>query len=113
MDIQGIATVLPVKDVAAAAKQWAAVLGVEPTFVDAPRWAQFDIGGRRIALAGTDRMADAAGLMIKVGDLAAARDAFLAQGLRMGAIQEGPHEMRCAGEGPDGCPVMLYAPKPA
>ena len=39
----------------AAAKVWAALLGVAPTFVDGDRWAQFDVNGKRIALAGTDR----------------------------------------------------------
>ena len=55
MDIEGVATVLPVDDVAAAAEIWAALLGVAPTFVDGDRWAQFDVAGRRIALAGTGR----------------------------------------------------------
>lgn len=112
MDVQGIATVLPVEDVAEAARIWEAVLGVKPTFVDAPRWAQFDVGGRRIALAGTDRTSGKAGLMIKVGDLTAARAAFAAQGLPISEIEEGPHELRCTGQAPGGWPVTLYAPKP-
>lgn len=112
MDVQGIATVLPVDDVAEAARLWEALLGVKPTFVDAPRWAQFDVGGRRIALAGTDRTSDKAGLMIKVGDLAAARAAFADAGVPIGEVEEGPHELRCTGAGPGGWPVTLYTPKP-
>jgi hypothetical protein len=43
MDIQGMATVLPVDDVAAAAGVWATLLGAAPTFVDGVRWALFDV----------------------------------------------------------------------
>ena len=58
MEVQSIATVLPVDDVAAAARAFAALLGAAPTFVDGDRWAQFDVAGRRVALAGTDRVSD-------------------------------------------------------
>ena len=112
MDIQGVTPVLPVDDVEAAAKVWAGLLGVPATFVDGDRWAQFDVAGKRIALAGTDRTSDQAGLMIKVGDLAAARDQAVAAGLDVGAIQEGPHELRCTLTAPGGWPVTLYAPRP-
>ena len=112
MDVQAVTPVLPVDDVAAAARIWAALLGVEPTFVDGDRWAQFDVGGRRIALAGTDRVSDQAGVMIRVGDLEAARVAATAAGLPVGEIQEGPHELRCVVTAPGGWPVVLYAPRP-
>jgi hypothetical protein len=112
MDIESVATVLPVKNVAEAASAWAALLGVQPTFVDGERWAQFDVAGRRIALAGTDRVSDQAGLMIKVKDLAAARADAEKQGLTVTAPQEGPHEVRCVVTAPGGWPVILYAPKP-
>ena len=111
MDIQGVTPVLPVEDVAAAADVWAALLGVAPTFVDGDRWAQFDVAGKRIALAGADRVSDRAGLMIKVGDLAAAREAALAKGLSVTEPQEGPHETRCVVTAPGGWPVILYAPR--
>ena len=111
MDIEGVATVLPVVDVAAAAKVWAALLGVAPTFVDGDRWAQFDVAGRRIALAGTDRVSDRPGVMLKVADLDAARTRAADHGLTVGPLQEGPHETRCLVEGPGGWPVILYAPR--
>ena len=111
MDIEGVATVLPVDDVAAAAEAWAALLGVAPTFVDGERWAQFDVAGRRIALAGTDRVSDRAGVMLKVADLGAACARAAAQGLKVGPIAEGPHESRCVVEGPGGWPIILYAPR--
>jgi hypothetical protein len=111
MDVQGLTPVLPVDDVAEAAHTWSALLGVEPTFVDGDRWAQFDIAGKRFALAGTDRVSDKAGLMIKVGDLEAARDAAIAQGLTVSELKEGPHEVRCVLTAPGGWPVILYAPR--
>ncbi len=110
MDIEGVATVLPVDDVAAAAEVWAALLGVAPTFVDADRWAQFDVAGRRIALAGRDRASDRAGVMLKVADLDAARARAEQQGLVVGPSEQGPHEVRCVIEGPGGWPIILYAP---
>ena len=112
MDVQGIASVLPVDDMKAAVAAWSALLGAQPTFVDGEAWAQFDVAGKRIALAGTDRTSDKAGVMIKVGDLSAARDVAVGQGLKAGEIKEGAHELRCTVEGPGGCPVVLYAPKP-
>ncbi|MFI4974100.1 MAG: hypothetical protein ACHP84_06145 [Caulobacterales bacterium] len=111
MDVQGVTPVLPVPDVAEAARIWAALLGAAPTFVDGERWAQFDVAGMRIALAGTDRVSDQAGIMIKVGDVAAAREAAHAAGLHAGEIQEGPHELRCVVTAPGGWPVVLYAAK--
>lgn len=113
MDIQGVTPVLPVENVAEAARVWAQLLGVGPTFIDGERWAQFDVAGRRIALAGTDRVSDQAGVMIKVADLAAARAAALAAGLAATEPSEGGHEIRCVVTAPGGWPVVLYAAKPA
>jgi hypothetical protein len=110
MDVENVAAVLPVDDVAGAAKVWAGLLGVAPTFVDGERWAQFDIAGRRIALAGTDRLSNLPGVMLKVADLAAARARAIDQGLTAGPIEDGPHERRCLIESPGGWPVVLYAP---
>jgi len=112
MDIQGVTPVLPVDDIKAAVAVWSGLLGVQPTFVDGEAWAQFDVAGKRIALAGADRVSDMAGLMIKVGDLEAAREAAIRQGLETGPVQEGGHELRCTITAPGGWPVVLYAPKP-
>jgi hypothetical protein len=111
MQISSLATVLPVDDVAAAAKVWQALLGVAPTFVDGDRWAQFDVAGRRLALAGTDRVSDQPGVMIKVDDLAAARAAALAAGLTVGDDQIGSHETRFTALAPGGWPATFYAPR--
>ncbi|MGH6957796.1 MAG: hypothetical protein ACREEW_14115 [Caulobacteraceae bacterium] len=94
MTIDKIAAVLPVDDLGAAAKAWAAALGVAPTFVDGERWAQFDVAGGRLCLAGLDRASDSPGLMLKVADLEAARAALAAAGFSPGEIAQGPHERR-------------------
>jgi hypothetical protein len=111
-DIQNLASVFPVADMAKAVSEWSAILGVAPTFVDGDRWAQFDVNGRRVALAGTDRVSNAAGLMIKVTDIEAASDRLTDQGVRLGPLQEGPHELRRLVESADGWALVLYAAKP-
>jgi catechol 2,3-dioxygenase-like lactoylglutathione lyase family enzyme len=108
---QSITPVLPVPDLEQAVSFWAGLLGTEPTFVDGDRWAQFDFNGRRLALSGADRVADVPGVMVKVGDLEAARERFAADGLDVGPIADGPHESRCVVEGPGGWPLVLYATK--
>lgn len=108
--IEKMATVLPVEDMPAAVAAWSALLGAAPTFVDGDRWAQFDVAGSRLALAGTDRTADAAGLMVKVADLAAVHGQLAAAGFAPGAIETGPHERRFAVVMPGGWAATLYQP---
>lgn len=105
--------VLPVPDLDAAVSFWEGLLGVAPTFVDGDRWAQFDVDGRRLSLAGTDRVADHPALMAKVGDVNGAREALLARGAKAGPVVEGTHEQRCVVETPGGWTVVLYAPLPS
>ncbi len=105
-----LSTVLPVADLGAAVEFYQRVLGTGPTFVDGDRWAQFDLGGTRLALAGADRTSDAAGIMVKVPDIDAAHAAAAAAGLTVGPVEQGPHERRCLVTSPDGHAVTLYAP---
>jgi catechol 2,3-dioxygenase-like lactoylglutathione lyase family enzyme len=91
-----ITPVLPVPDLAEAVAYWTDLLGIAPTFVDGDRWAQFDLGPSRLALAGTDRMTDAAGVMVKVETLDAVEH------------ERGPHEDRAFVTDPAGHPVVLY-----
>lgn len=86
------------------------MLGTEPSFVDGERWAQFDVGPQRIALAGEDRESERAGLMVKVDELDAFRQTLLESGLEVGADVEGPHETRFTAVGPGGWPITAYAP---
>ncbi|MHB8530082.1 MAG: VOC family protein [Caulobacteraceae bacterium] len=112
MEIQNISPVLPVDDLAASVEAWAALLGVRPRFVDGERWAQFEAGGCRLALAGADRDAGTAGVMVKVDDLAAARERATKLGLTIGPDRQGPHETRFTLTAPGGWPVTFYAPRP-
>jgi hypothetical protein len=110
MNVERIATVIPVADLASAVEAWTTLLGATPTFVDGDRWAKFDVAGARIALAGSDRTSDDPGLMLKVPDLDEARAQAQAQGLAVTEPQMGPHEVRATVTGPGGVPVVLYAP---
>jgi len=109
MTARSLATVLPVDDLPTAVAIYTRLLGIDPTFVDGDRWAQFDLAGRRLALAGSDRVSELPGLLIRVTDLAAARADAAGLGLHVGAIQAGPHEDRCVVTGPGAWPVILYA----
>jgi len=110
MGYPGREPVLPVDDVAAAAKVWAAMLGAAPTFVDGDRWGSVRTSaGRRIALAGTDRVSDLPGIMIK-GRRPRRRPRRRGgggPGRRRAA--GGPHETRLVVTAPGGWPVILYA----
>jgi hypothetical protein len=109
MVVSKFAAVFPVDDLACAVVAWTAALGVAPSFVDGTSWAQFDLVGGRLALAGTDRGCDLPGVMLKIDDLDAARDELVACGLTVGAIVQGPHERRFTAELPGGC-ATFYQP---
>ncbi|GCD99980.1 MULTISPECIES: VOC family protein [Embleya] len=111
MSAQGLSAAFPVADMAAAVRFMTAVLGAEPTFVDGERWAQFDVAGGRLALAGTDREGDAASVMVKVADLEAALAPLREGGFTVGEPVEGPHEVRVRVSGPDGWAAVLYQPR--
>jgi hypothetical protein len=108
--IESFATVVPVPDLAAGVEFWGALLGVEPTFVDGDRWAQFDAGGRRIALAGSDRFADVPSLMLKASGLEETRERLAAAGVAVSEIEHGAHERRFVATTPGGWPVAVYEP---
>lgn len=94
MNARSITAVLPVDDLAAAVAEWTLVLGVEPTFVDGDRWAQFDVGGTRLALAGADRAGERAGALVKVDDIDEQVARLRRAGMRVDDPVEGPHEVR-------------------
>jgi hypothetical protein len=108
--VEKLSMVLPVPDLAAAVAVWTEVLGTGPTFVDGDRWAQFDHAGARLALAGTDRLADEPGVMLKVEDLGAACEVLRQAGCTLGEPSTGVHERRVVATGPGGWPIIAYAP---
>lgn len=108
--VEKLSMILPVPDLAAAVAVWKEVLGTEPTFVDGDRWAQFDHAGARLALAGTDRVSDQAGVMVKVKDLDEACSRLRQAGCTVGEASTGAHERRATATGPGGWPIVVYAP---
>jgi hypothetical protein len=109
VEIQRVGFVCPVGDLAGALATWVAILGVEPSFADGERWAQFDVAGARIALAGTDRFSETPGLMMKVADCEAAVRELREAGLDVDDVVAGPHESRAQLRTPGGWSVMLYS----
>lgn len=108
MSAERLSSVVPVDDMAAAVVSWTVVLGVEPTFVDGDRWAQFDVGGSRLNLAGADRSTDDPGLMVKVTDAPSSRELYQAAGIATSELTVGTHEVRFELVGM-ALPVTIYS----
>lgn len=109
-----ISPIFPTDDLEQAVDFLAAVLGHAPTFIDGTRWAQFDVGGSRVMLAGTDRESDAPSLSVKVNDLDSTAARLREAGFDVGEPADGPHERRAVIH-PDGAfawTVVLYEPLP-
>lgn len=103
-----MALVVPVDDLAAGVAAWSRVLGAEPTFVDGDRWAQFDVAGGRIALAGTDRATAGPAPMLKVDDVDTARTVAGSVSWSVGPVVDGRHERRCTATTDGGDEVLLH-----
>ncbi|MGH3521148.1 MAG: VOC family protein [Haloechinothrix sp.] len=112
MRAERISPTFPADDIAAAVKLLTAVLGCAPTFVDGERWAQFDVNGSRVALAGTDREGDGPSLSVKVHGLDATSARLRAAGFDVGEPVSGPHERRAVIRPDHGFDwtVVLYEP---
>ncbi|WP_323747207.1 VOC family protein [Catenulispora pinisilvae] len=106
----GLASVFPAARLADGVQFLVAVLGIEPTFVDGERWAQFDLGGARLALASGAESSGAAQVMVKVADAAATAERLSAAGYDVAGPVTGPHEVRFSVTGPDGWSVVGYQP---
>lgn len=87
-----------------------AVLGVDPTFVDGDRWAQFDLGGARLSLASGQESPAGAELVVKVADAEAEAVRLRGLGWDVEGPVTGAHEVRVSVAGPDGWRVVLYQP---
>lgn len=107
----GMAAVFPVGEMPAAVGFVSAVLGIEPTFVDGERWAQFDLGGSRLALAAGTESSGSAQVMVKVADIDAVVARLTAAGWDVAGPVAGPHEVRATVTGPDGWTVAVYEPR--
>ena len=105
-----LASVFPAGRLADGVRFMAAVLGIEPTFVDGERWAQFDLNGARLALASGAESSGAAQVMVKVADAAGTAERLTAAGYDVAGPVTGPHEVRFTVTGPDGWSVVVYEP---
>ena len=105
-----VAAVFPAARLADGVEFMKAVLGIEPTFVDGERWAQFDLGGARLALASGAESSGAAQAMVKVVDATAAAERLARAGYDVAGPVTGPHEVRFSVTGPDGWSVVVYEP---
>lgn len=92
--IAGLGAMFPTDDVAAATTALSAVFGCAPTIVDGERWAQFDVNGTRVMLAGTDRTDEHPSLAVKVTDLDTVVTRLREAGVDIGDPTVGPHERR-------------------
>lgn len=112
MSVDRISPIVPVDELAAAVDVLATILGRDPTFVDGDRWAQFDAGGSRVMLAGTDRETDGPSLAVKVDHLDAVLARLRAADVTIGPPAEGPHERRAVIPPGHGFPwsIVLYQP---
>jgi hypothetical protein len=106
-----MASVFPVTSMPRAVDFVSAVLGMEPTFVDGGRWAQFDLNGARLALASEAESSGAAQVMVKVADVAGVSARLAAAGWQVAGPVAGPHEVRATVTGPDGWTVVVYGPR--
>ena len=108
MTATSVSSVIPVTDMTAAVERWEQLLGLPPTFVDGDRWAQFDVGGTRVSLAGTDRTTEIAGLMVKTEHLETVRELLKESGLIVSELVDGSHERRFTVDGLE-VPVTIYS----
>jgi len=106
-----LASVFPASRLADGVRFLTTVLGIEPTFVDGERWAQFDLGGARLALASGAESSGAAQVMVKVADAAATAERLARAGYDVAGPVTGPHEVRVSVTGPDGWSVVVYEPR--
>lgn len=110
--VERVSLVIPVGDVREAARRWRSLLGLYPTHVVGDSWAQFEVGGTRIALSRAKQPDEAAGLLIRVADVGDFRAAAGRLGLGVTEVEAGPDQRGCALADPAGVPVTFYA-KPA
>jgi catechol 2,3-dioxygenase-like lactoylglutathione lyase family enzyme len=89
---------------------WSRILG-PPTLVDGQRWAQFDVGGTRLALGADGERPNVTTVLVKVSNLDAAIAQLDEHGIELQGIEEGEHERRVAAQGPTGEVVVLYQPR--
>lgn len=104
--------VLRVRDMDAACRFYEQALGLEVKLRDGARWAQFDAGGIRIALAAEGELPSGEPLAVnlRVADVAEAVRRLGATGVATEGPVRGAHEVRASFRDPDGNLFYVYAP---
>lgn len=100
LEADTLSPVIPSDDLVTDARRWETILGVAPTFVDGDRWAQFDVGSRRLALGGSDRITDRPSVMVRAADLDAAQEHLQESGFEVSRVEQGPDERRFLASAP-------------
>jgi catechol 2,3-dioxygenase-like lactoylglutathione lyase family enzyme len=106
-----LSVVVPADRIEESVRFWSHILGA-PTFVDGQRWAQFDVGGTRLAVGAGGEKPAVTTVLVKVSNLDAAVSKLAEDGIELDEIDEGAHKRRVAAQGPSGELVVLYQPGP-
>lgn len=109
MPAEKISTLLRTDDIRTSVAFWKDILGVEPTFVDGDRWAQFDVGSTRLSL-GSPAEAPTSAVSVKMLDLTPALARLAAAGIAFETV-EGTHETQVRLVDDDENAIVLYQPK--
>ena len=80
-----------------------------PSVVQEGEWAQFDLGGARVAVGTADDL-PAVALMCKVGDVNQAAGELRDAGWQVDEAMRGAHELRARAQAGTGLHVILYQP---
>jgi hypothetical protein len=104
-----LSVVVPADRLDESVEFWSYIIGT-PTFVDGKRWAQYDVGGTRLALGAGGERPEVTTVLVKVSNLDAAIAQLAERGIELDGIEEGEHERRVATQGPSGEVVVLYQP---
>jgi catechol 2,3-dioxygenase-like lactoylglutathione lyase family enzyme len=104
-----------VRDMDAAVRFYADVLGLSLKFRDGDRWAAFDVAGLTLALEGAEGPVEGRGgavVSLRVQGLDELAAELRGRGAALGEVQTGPHERRLDLADPSGNHLVLYEPLP-
>jgi hypothetical protein len=82
----------------------------EPSILDGTNWAQFDTASGRVCLGPSGELSEGWAVMLKVSDLALARQWVLEHGYEVGAQTQGAHEEQLEARTPGGALLIFYRP---
>lgn len=103
----------PVKDMKQTCEFYSETLGLQLKFIDGDNWAQFNVSGYTIALAGPKESPEGiekgAVVTLSVDDLEAVREKLLNKGVFISEIRDmGSHGKTCWLKDPEGNIIQLH-----